>query len=180
MAYVERFSTRPFDAEKLEATRVAWLSTAEDLGLPTLEYEKTIAWVESHSNYTVKNGDSYAYGIFDGDRNDAVAVVDIVHSTRVRDTGLIKMLEVTMGPNFAPSTAKLTPESYSELLSIYGQAIAGTLSLTSAHPARIVKLYGRDDELMKLFVGLNHHLNSQDVIPLNSKIESRWLVISAK
>lgn len=173
----QKFSLDRFDAAKLEATRLSWMSTVEDLGLPALEYEKTIRWVESHTQYDVKNGDSYAYGIFQEDRSDAVAIVDIVHSLRVRDAGLIKMLEVTMGPALAPS--KITTESYAEILGIYSQAIVGTIALTAEHPARIVKLFGRDDDLMKLFVALNVHLNSQKDAPIKSKLEGRWLVISS-
>jgi len=172
------FRLGPFDGAKFEATQVSWMSTVEDLGLPPLEYEKTISWVESHIQYDVKNGDSYAYGIFQNERDDAVAIVDIVHSTRVRDAGLIKMLEVTMGPALAPS--KITTESYAELLGIYSEAIVGTIALTAeAHPARIVKLFGRDDDLMKLFVALNVQLNAQTDAPIKSKLEGRWLVISS-
>lgn len=176
MIDVNDYEMKQFDDASLEATRINWLSTAEDLALPSLTYEKTLAWAASHMNYVEKKNDGYAYGIFAVGSNQAVAVVDIVYSTRVRDVGLIKMLEVTMGPDLAPSV--ITAESYSQLISIYGQAITGTIALTAAHPARIVKLYGRDDDLMKLFAALNHTFNSIPTSPIKSKIESRWLVVT--
>jgi hypothetical protein len=172
-----KFRLDRFDDAKLEATRLSWASTVEDLGLFPPEYDKTISWVESHIQYDVKNGDSFAYGIFQSDKEDAVAVVDIVHSNRVRDAGLIKMLQVTMGPALAPS--RITTESYAELLAIYSEAVVGTIALTAEHSARIVKLYGRDDDLMKLFAALNVQLNLQTGAPLKSKLEGRWLVISS-
>jgi hypothetical protein len=136
-----------------------------------------MAWVEGHMDYAGKKSDGYAYGIFDDGRQDAVAIVDIVHSTRVgKDIGLIKMLEVTMGPQYAPSNT--APEALGEALHIYADAILGTIALTSELPARVIKLYGRDDDLMKLFVGLNFHLSSTPLATLSSKIEGRWLVIS--
>lgn len=173
------FKLSQFDAEKLAATQVAWASTAEDLGIPMLQYEKVLTWVTGHVDYEAKNGDSYAYGIFEDENADAVAVVDIVHSTRVQNVGLIKMLEVTLGPRFAP-VVEMLPDVYENLLNIYTQAIVGTVQLTSAHPARIIKMYGRDDDLMKLFLSLNRYLNVQADAPYASKIEGRWLVITAK
>lgn len=149
-----KFKLAQFDAAKLSATQTAWVSSAEDLGIPSLSYEKAMSWVEGHMDYAEKKGDGYAYGIFDDGREDAVAIVDIVHSTRVgKDIGLIKMLEVTMGPLYAPSNT--APEALGEALRIYADAIVGTIALTSELPARVIKLYGRDDDLMKLFVGLN-------------------------
>lgn len=173
---VEKFVTQQFDQNKLEATRVAWDSTAEDLGLPALEYEKTMAWVSTHIRYDAQHGESYAYGIFEEGKDEAVAVVDLVHSRRVRDVGVIKMLEVTMGPSLAPS--QITAENYPDLVSIYGQAVVGVIALSQAHPARIIKIYGRDNDLMSLLFGLNVQFNSQNTVPIKSKIEGRWLVIT--
>ncbi|WP_428718596.1 hypothetical protein [Undibacterium curvum] len=168
-----------FDQAKLDATRETWINSAEALGIPSLEYNRILQWASTRIDYKANNGDSYAYGIFHKDSQEAVAIVDLVYTKRSNgDVGWLKMLDVSLSPTFAPTQILAVPERYNEVLAIYASAILGTAQLTSDHKARVVKLYGRDDDLFRLFVALNERLHTL-LQNATSKMEGRWLVISA-
>lgn len=165
-----------FDVNKLDAVTIAWLATADSLGLPPIEYQKVLDWTRSHIDYIQGTGDSFAYGVFDETSGDAVAIVDIVHTTKSGpDKGWLKMLNITFGPQLAPSQSESA-----QPLEIYHAAITGTISLSGELPSRVIKLFGRDSYLMNLFAGLHYHISKTDGSSFGSKIEGRWLVISVK
>jgi len=171
---------KQFTIESLAATREAWIQAAEDLDMPALDYEMVLDWAENHSNYGNANGDSFAYGIFLEGNSAAVAVVDIVYHQRVgADRGWLKMLSVKFSPEFAPEQVDANPEKLLQVLDIYAIATIGTIGLTGRHMARVVKLYGRNDSLMKLLIALKERLSAQISGDYSTKIEGRWLVISA-
>jgi hypothetical protein len=171
---------KKFDAHSLEVTRAAWLASAVELDMPKLNYEMVLDWAAKHCNYAAANGDSYAYGIFSDGSNEAVAIVDIVYSQRPGPVrGWLKMLEVKLSPNFAPEETENNFEKFRQVLKIYAQSLAGTILLTEHHPARVAKLYGRSDSLKELLLALHEHLNTAFANQFSSKMEGRWLVVSA-
>lgn len=167
----------------MQTTACLWVESANKLGIPSLEFEKTAAWVAAHSDYTA-SGDSYAYGIFSEDNSSACAVVDIVYSRRAGpDIGWLKMLELTMSPEYSQSQIN-TADALLEIIRIYVAAILGTIALTDTHKARIIKLFGRNDQLMTMLASVHLHLSSEAKLAadnkqlLTSRIDGRWLVIS--
>ena len=167
----------------MQKTTSKWVETADSLGIPSLEFEKTAAWVSAHCDYTA-SGDSYAYGIFAEGCASASAVVDIVYSRRAGpDLGWLKMLELTMGPEYSQSQIN-TADTLLQIIRIYVTAILGTIALTDTHKARVIKLFGRNDQLMTMLASVHLHLcaeaesSSDGKVLLTSKIEGRWLVIS--
>lgn len=168
-----------FDEGKLASTKAAWVKSAEEIDVPALEFQKTLAWVESHVDYNARNGDSYAYGVFADDCDEALAIVDIVYSTRGGpDIGWLKMLSVTLAPQF--SAPVLTQQLASLVLAIYIEAVRGTVALTDVHRSRVVKLYARNDEFFKILLSLNEYIGQYgQEIGMASKFEGRFLVITA-
>ncbi len=169
-----------FDEERLALTIVKWSEVAARLDMPYHEFEKDLAWVKEHIDYTV-SGDSYAYGIFAEGSKEATAIVDIVYSKRAGpDVGWLKMLEITMGPEYAPSQVS-SAEALLEIIRIYVAGILGTVGLTDVHKARVIKLYGHNDSLMQMLTSVQLHLATQNVegkAVFTSKFEGRWLVIA--
>lgn len=173
------YHLREFDDAKLAATKDAWIKTAEALEIPTLEFDKTLAWVDSHRDYKKVRSDSYAYGVFADGSDVCSAVLDLVYTTRAGpDVGWLKMLQVDLGPDFAAPI--LTKELAECILYIYIESVRGTIALTEVHRSRVVKLYARNDALSHLLLSLNEHIatHSGD-LKMTSKFEGRFLVITA-
>src|SRR5687768_15394344 len=168
----------PFSEEILQATTEAWIASADSFGIPTLEYERNLAWAASHTNY-LEPADSLAYGIFLDGGNEALAIVDIVHSKRPgRDVGWLKLLDISLSPSYSPSEVDANADKLLAVVDIFTVAILGTVDLTSDHKARVIKIYGRDEHLFSLLFALNERLHASLAGKLNSKMEGRWLVIS--
>lgn len=169
-----------FDAKLIEATREAWIDSAENLGIPSLDYERVLAWAESHLNYADANSpDSLAYGVFEDGEKEALAVIDVVYSKRPGpDVGWLKMLSVSLGPVLSPAQIDADPTKLAQVIDIYAEATSGIIQLTEAHKARVIKMYGRNDSLLKLLVALNERLRT--TLPnCHTKMEGRWLVVTA-
>lgn len=168
-----------FTAVTLQDTQNAWISSAENMGIPCIDYEKLLLWTASHIDYTV-SGDSFAYGIFDEDTTEAVAIIDIVYSRRPGpDIGWLKMLSVNVGPLLSAWEVDANPSKIAQVIDIFAEAIVGTIDLTSDHKARVVKLYGRNDHLLSTLIAINERLRAIGTAKFSSKMEGRWLVITA-
>jgi hypothetical protein len=176
---VKQYAIAQFDAAKFEATKAAWLDSAESLGIPDLDYVKQIDWVALHMDYETQ-GDSFAYGLFDEESNVAVATVDIVYTKRSTNDGWLKMLQLFLAPKYAPSVVSASPQVLTEILEIYASSIIGTVELTGIHPARTVKLYARNDNLMSLLAGVQQRISANASTSTTCRFEGRFLVISAK
>lgn len=170
---------KQFTPESVAATKAKWKEEADELDIPFLDYEVLLDWVEKHINYEGANGDSIAYGIFSGKSNYALAIVEIVYTQRSGGNWL-KMLSVKLGPALAPAILETNALKIVDVIDIYAEAVVGTLVLTGSHKAKVAKLYGRNESLLKLLVALHERLKASVADKLVSKMEGRWLVIKAK
>lgn len=172
------FKLDKFKDSALRATQDSWLESAQSFGVPSLEYERVLEWAKSRINYDAPNG-SLAYGIFEDDSDETVAIVDIVYSKQyTADLGWLKMLQISLSPRFAPSELERDDQKLSQVVDIYAQALIGTIDLTGTHTARVIKLYGRDNALLGWLRILNERFKSGLTEGWHSKMEGRWLVIS--
>ena len=173
-------SLKEFNENSIEDTKSAWLNAADSYGIPTLDYELVLAWVVGHVDYKAKH-DSSAYGVFPEGLTEANAIVDVVYTKRPGpDVGWIKMLRVWLSPKYSPTELEKDNEKIAEVLDIYTESIKGTILLTGTHTAKVIKLYGRDNNLLLLLQALKERLSSSDAFEGNikAKMEGRWLVIS--
>lgn len=172
---------KQFDKKCLEETTAKWTGVAAELDIPFHEYEKQLTWVGGHIDYTIY-GDSYAYGVFADESKVASAIADIVYSKRAGpDIGSLKLLELTMGPEHAQSQVN-TADKLLEVVRIYVSGILGTIALTDVHKARVIKMYGHNDQLKQVLVAVHLHFQSEieqgKAIAFTSRIEGHWLVIA--
>lgn len=170
---------KKFSDDTLTDTHDSWISTADGLGIPGIDYLTILAWAKNHTNYSA-DGDSLAYGIFEDGTDGALAIVDIIYSPRPGpDVGWLKMLRVSLGPTFAPSEIDKNPDKMAQIIDIYAEATIGTIGLTGDHKSRVIKLYGRNDSLLALLNALNERLKVVLAGKCHTKMEGRWLIISA-
>lgn len=169
-----------FTSELLAATQEAWINSADSLGIPSLDYERVLAWAQSHMNYDEENSiDSFAYGVFEDNVQEALAIVDVVYSKQHGpDVGWLKMLSVSLSPAYSPAIVDAEPEKLAQVIDIYAEATSGVIDLTGTHKARVIKMYGRNDSLLKLLVALKERLRIK-LPSCHTKMEGRWLVVTA-
>lgn len=173
-------SFEKFDAKKIDDTKSAWFTSADNFGIPTLDYEVILSWVSSHINYDIQH-DSLAYGIFLNGDTEAEAIVDVVYTKRAGpDVGWIKMLQVWFSPKYSSAELQKDNDKLDQMLDIYTESIRGTILLTGTHTAKVIKLYGRDDNLLSLLLALRERVTSSEAFDgkVKAKMEGRWLVIS--
>ncbi|WP_426075787.1 hypothetical protein [Janthinobacterium sp. PSPC3-1] len=169
-----------FTQESLAVTRQAWLASATELDMPVLDYEVTLDWTASHLEYETVQGDSLAYAIMNGE-DTALAILEIVYTKRAGpDVGWLKMLSIKLSPEFSPAEIDGKPEKILAVVGMYTAAITGTLQLTNSHNARVVKLYGRDNNLSALLKAIKEQLETLAAEKFEVEFNGRWLVISAK
>lgn len=172
------FKLDKFKDSALQTAQDLWLESAQSFGVPSLDYERVLEWAKSRINYDAPNG-SLAYGIFENESDETVAIVDIIYSKQyTADLGWLKMLQISLSPRFAPSEIEKDTQKFSQVVDIYAQALIGTIELTGIHTARVIKLYGRDNTLLQLLFTLNERFKNELTEGWHSKIEGRWLVIS--
>jgi len=170
---------KKFTPATLVTTRDQWVESAKELDIPFLDYDVILEWSANHICYENANGDSLAYGIFDGKSDCAIAIVEIVYTQRTGGSWL-KMLSVKLGPTLAPVVLESDMSKLVEVLDIYAEATIGTVTLTGSHKAKVVKLYGRNENLLRLLVALNERLKAIAADKFGCKMEGRWLVITGK
>jgi hypothetical protein len=170
---------KPFKQESFAATQAQWKAAADALDIPFLDYEVQLDWAARHLDYGIANGNSLAYGIFEGKSAHAQALVEIVYTQRPGNNWL-KMLSVKLSPSLAPAVVDADPLKIVQVLDIYAEAVRGTVELTGSHKAKVVKIYGRNESLLRLLVALHERLKSGFADKLVTKMEGRWLVIKGK
>jgi len=182
MSEAPLFTLKKFDTAHIDATRKEWerqLSARPEL-MPS-EFLKHIEWIGSHMDYSDGGDDGLAYGVFHKGHSGAVAVVDVVYSRN--GTKWLKMLGVNLSPDlFTALTAENPSEqNMTDILSIYGEAITGTIKLTGIHPTNTVKLYGRTGTLLAFLKGIAAYLRENlDVPGVTVSVEGNWLVFRSK
>lgn len=169
---------RKFTDSSLADTETAWMGTASSLGIPCIDYETIISWAKGKIDYSVKDG-SCAYGVFEENDDEALAIVDIIHTQLAAgEAGRLKMLRVSLGPTYEANEIINNPSLLTKVTDIYAEATLGTIKLSGDHGSRTVKIYGRDGNLLALLNALNERIKASDLPNAHTRMEGRWFVIS--
>ncbi|MBH9725143.1 hypothetical protein JAO10_32960 [Burkholderia contaminans] len=172
----EHSSLKPFDAALLQATKDDWRRTIHNSGILNLDYERLLESIDNHIDYTGGgNGDHLAYGVFKKGEDHACAIVHVVYTKKPAPTrGWLKMLELRLAPQYDQTLIVRDADTMIDVLKIYAAAIGGTFRLQAVHASNVVKIYGRNSDLLQLLVSLLPFLQAKG---FNAKMEGRWLVI---
>lgn len=161
----------------IEATRTNWTTAAVEFDMPETDVEMRMDWAAKHMTYEDQAA-AFAYGIEDNQKK-IVGLMDIYYSKRPgKDQGWLKMMQLYLSPEYSYEIVKDNADKILTVADIYSAAIAGTIVLTGAHKARVVKIFGRDDLLFTILVALKTQL--AEIATYNVTIEGRWLVLSPK
>lgn len=175
-----KYYFKKFDSETFESSKLHWLDSLDNLGIPQTEYNQSIEYTEKRINYEENTTDSFIYGIFEKDNKSAVAFVEVIFNP-VKSSGRIKLLKVTFSPNYLDEDLKLNPTKLTDIVDIYSTSITGTIALNNS-PSGIVKIYSRNNIMMMIFASIVKEFDSHTELSNNYivKIEGRWLVIEEK
>lgn len=177
----EKYVFGPITVDNIKAAESLW-SEITDEDLFYLEYNTIIEWAASHLHEKCGEnaGDSVAYGVFESATGNLVAVVDVVFKAGFRPKDRwVKMLKVNLSPLYSEYELAQNPAKLDDVIDIHFGAIRGTIELTGVQNAKIVKLYGRNENLMLLLTGINKVLNERKIAGYDSAMHGRWLVLEA-
>jgi hypothetical protein len=172
----EILELRKFSATSLDATRTAWQRQLKthSRDLIASEYQRILGWAGCHISYGAAQ-DTYAYGIFDKNSGEADAVAEVIYSKA--GARWLKLLDLHLCPSVDLSFATQDID-IRRLTAIFTAAVIGSMRLTStAHPTKVLKLYGRSGTLLAFLKGVGTYIESNiKVSGIKVSIEGRWLV----
>lgn len=175
----------PFDAKSIERTCTTWvkdLDTCE--GVFPVDVHAIVEYIQKNSIYEHSTLDSIAYGIFPNSgtsKSEASAVVKVIISKAGKKW--IKMIDCQIRPQIEDNASRESASDIQKIMEIYSAAIVGSLRLTNTHKVKTVKVYGRNNALLRMLTLTAGYLKEQlteHALPLKVSIEGRWLVVNAK
>ncbi|MCK4125428.1 hypothetical protein HFK83_24050 [Ralstonia pseudosolanacearum] len=174
------FELQPFSQTTLEGTGQVWRGHIEGYEIFDLEYQRVLDAAASQIDYVhPPNGSPMAYGVFRSGAAEASAIVSIVYTPRPGPSrGWLKMLEVSLSPEYDELVISGDMQRYHDVLQIFVAAIDGTLKLRGTHRSKVVKLYGRNESMLKLLAGVGERIAAQGIGGVDVDMQGRWLVIS--
>jgi hypothetical protein len=138
------------------------------------EYLMILNYCSNCLDYAGNNGNSYTYGIFKGNNDEADALIELVYQKDGRKW--LKLLNLHLCPTVDVSF-QTQDIDISQVSAIFGAALAGTVYLTSTdHPTKVTKLYGRSGTLLSFLKGIGAYIQA-NVPAISVSVEGRWLVI---
>ena len=170
---------RQFTQNEFEQTLKKWKAEAEAVELFPSEVEQKLSWISSSiSAPSSVNNKQIAYGIFQPGAEVAVATCELILS----DLGSIggkwlKMIKVTLSPEIEVSMGLGDMDAVNLAIKAYKTAVIGSFAERLTHEADTVKLYGRNEEILRFLMFLLASINEQSG-KLRARRAGRWLVIN--
>lgn len=165
-----------------DATLEKWVGEAEANDLFPHEVRSKLGWiVDTLGDQGRQSHRQLAYGVFAPDSNVAIAVCDLVLTDRGALAGRwLKMLKITLAPELEVALQEEDMTAMTIAVNAYRTAVMGTFAERLNHDADTLKLYGRDDEMLRFLMLLLVTINQDDAVKLSAKKEGRWLVIKSQ
>lgn len=168
------YALKQFTKESIAATRDAWKVFLDEHDMFDLEYLRAIDAAAGNMDYQQASDNEFVYGVFSEGTDVASGLVSVLHRRRPGpDVGWLKMMQVDLSPTLDEAHVTADISKFSEVIDVYVAAIVGAIDLQRVHPAKVLKLYGRNQHLLSILTavakGLAEHL------PV--AMDGRWLVI---
>lgn len=167
--FEERFQLRSFTHESLSEAARGWEAIAGEDEFE-VELSALFDWCATHLTHV--DGDAHALELFDTERQETAAILEMVNGKRGAMTKLLK---------FWPSPEFWKAEGDAELRSRLGWVYAGAFYnvLASGMSGDEVRIYGRNNtmytilsELQKMWVG--------DQTGWDASMQGRWLALNKR
>lgn len=166
------------DQKTYETTlsRWAWEADVND-GFPH-EVERKLQWVGEFlaNKANDPNNKSLAYGIFVKGSEVPAAICELVISRKTINERWLKLLSVTLSPEIETKVGEGDVDAIQTAVTVYRTAVAGAFDAQLEHKADTLKLYGRNEDMLKLLATLLATLQSAGT-DFDAKKEGRWLVL---
>lgn len=161
---MSKYSTLNFTKDLCQAAKREWEDIAGGDAFD-LELSPVFSWVETHMD--VAPNDSVALCLWNNDSKRTDAVVEIVDSRKGK---LSKLLKVIPSPRFWDVN-----NVRGEIIQLYTEAFFNVITAGGFGSSRVVKLYGRDDEMMSILRSIHA---AWTVSNSTAEFEGRFLAIS--
>lgn len=158
-----------------------WKAQAEEIDAFPQEVERSLTWVADALCDKSPSGEhrSLAYVVSEDGADVPLAVCELVLSKRSRYERWLKLLKVHLSPGLEARIEQGDVQAMETASNVYKAAVAGAFDAKLEHSADTLKLYGRNDDMLKLLVVLLARINAQDGADssLSACKEGRWLVL---
>ena len=164
--------------QSYKATLERWTWEADANDVFPHEVERKLRWVgELLSNGKGDpNHRSLAYGAFTVGSDVPAAVCELVISRKTMNERWLKLLSVILSPEVEAKVEAGDVEAIQTAVMAYRTAVSGAFDAQLEHNADILKLYGRNEAMLKLLTTLLATLQSSGS-DFDAKKEGRWLVL---
>uniref|UniRef100_A0A6M3M5E5 Uncharacterized protein n=1 Tax=viral metagenome TaxID=1070528 RepID=A0A6M3M5E5_9ZZZZ len=172
---------RQFDQHDWVATLAKWMAEAESGDLFPNEVQQRLAWIEGTlTTGADQSPKQLAYGVFAPRSQIAIATCELVLTDRgALAERWLKMLKVTLSPEIELAVQAEDMEATNIAVNAYKAAVLGSFSERLTHDADTLKLYGRNDELLRFLMVLMITISQDPSLKLSATREGRWLVIKS-
>ncbi len=161
---MSKYSTVSFTEALVQGAKKEWEAFAGGDAFD-LELSPVFSWVETHM--AVAPNDSVALCLWNNDSNRTDAIVEIVDSRKGK---LSKLLKVIPSPRFWDVN-----NARGEIIQLYTEVFFNVITAGGFGQSRVVKLYGRDDEMMSILRSIHAYWAVQNS---TAEFEGRFLAIS--
>jgi len=161
-----------------EATLKRWTWEADvNDGFPH-EVERKLRWIDEllSNGKGDANNQSLAYGVFTEGAEVPVAVCELVISRKTVSERWLKLLSVMLSPEVEAKVEAGDVDAIQTAVMAYRAAVSGSFNAQLEHNADTLKLYGRNEAMLKLLTTLLATLQSSGS-DFDAKKEGRWLVL---
>lgn len=166
------------DRKNYEATLQRWTWEAEANDRFPHEVERKLRWIGDL--LADANGDpnnkSLAYGVFAEYSEVPAAVCELIISRKTINERWLKLLSVTLSPEVEARVEEGDVDAILTAVMAYRTAVSGAFDAQLEHQADTLKLYGRNEDMLKLLSTLLVTLQSSGT-DFDAKKEGRWLVL---
>lgn len=175
---------RKFDRQSFDATLTQWRNEAERCDCFPEEVTRKLEWIDKAllaGEDTKQAHRVMAYGVFNEGQQIAAATCELILSDRGQLAGKwLKLLKVTLSPEIESLIENSDVQAVDLGVKAYKAATLGAYDARLEHEADTLKLFGRNDDLLRFQMILMTFIQ-QD--PQNSSIkaskEGRWIVLKS-
>ncbi|MBP9060617.1 MAG: hypothetical protein KBF98_09930 [Rhodoferax sp.] len=163
-----------FTPETLKATKTGWIKDAASGAGFLPDIEQRMDWVENH---LCLEGNSVAYGVFDGKTRIAVGICELVITKPDPKKAWVKFIRLHFRPKIDEQIFGSVMDGIQTAINAYITCVIGILNVKNEHNASIIKVYGRTPGQISFLKLLDSALKDKQEASFKSSIEGRWLVL---
>lgn len=155
-----------------------WKQEADTCDIFPYEVERKFDWLAKllSGNGGDANHQSLAYGVFFEGSKAPAAVCELIISRKSLSERWLKLLSVTLSPELETKLEAGDMDATQSVVRVYRTAVSGAFDAQLEHNVDTLKLYGRNENMLKLLTTLLTTLQESGS-DFDARKEGRWLVL---